>query len=597
MENNRALYLFGTIIAVGLLLVQAKKSKLNTEITENEIMEHIRFLSHEDRGGRYPGTRESKDVISYIIKSFKSYGVKPGVGNSYVQPFNIKTGIELRDSNYVILNTDTLSVLEDYAPLFFSSNSKDSGEIVFAGYGFNINTQQTKWNDYKDIDVLGKWVMVMRHGPERGDPNSDFRTHMPLYKKMLVAQDMGASGIVFISQIEDEDLFPLEYVPGYSNEGIPSIHLSNKRADKLLSSFGWSRKSIQETMNRSRESVSFNIEGYQLKTKVNLNIAESRAANIVGVIKSGNRKYRDEYIAIGAHFDHIGYGGAGSGSRSQKENTVHPGANDNASGTAGLLELAQKLSANKGRLKRSVLLLGFDAEEKGLLGSKHFVEKPTLPLVQIKTMINMDMIGKVKDSVVNISGVGTSPVFRPLLDSLKFMHPLKLTLSDAGLGPSDHASFYTKEIPVLFFFSGFHDEYHTPEDTWKKINLKGEKDLLDLVYDVVNNLSRSKNAPSFSATNPLKTQSSMATSFKVTMGIMPSYNSSKEGLEIDAISKANGPAANAGITGGDIIKSINNKPVKGIYDYMARLEEIDKGMTVPVQIERGGEIKTLMVTF
>ena len=597
MENNRALYLFGTIIAVGLILVQAKKSKLNTEITENEIMQHIRFLSHEDRGGRYPGTRESRDVISYIVKSLKSFGVKPGAGNSYVQPFNIKTGIELKSSNYIVLNSDTLLVLEDYAPLFFSSNSKDSGQVVFAGYGFNINTKQIKWNDYAGIDVEGKWVMIMRHGPERGDPNSDFRAHMPLYKKMLAAQDMGAIGVIFVSQIEDENLYPLEYVPGYSNEGIPSIHLSNKAADRLLNSLGWSRKSIQETMNRSRESVSFNVEGYRLKTNVNLNIAESRAANVVGVIKSGNRKYRDEYIAIGAHFDHIGYGGAGSGSRSPKENTIHPGANDNASGTAGLLELAQKLSANKGRLKRSILLVGFDAEEKGLLGSKYFVEKPTLPLTQIKTMINMDMIGRVKDSVVNIGGVGTSPVFRPLLDSLKFMHPLKLTLSDAGLGPSDHASFYTNEIPVLFFFSGFHDEYHTPEDTWKKINLGGEKDILNLVYDIVYNLSRLKNAPSFSATSPMKAQSSMATSFKVTMGIMPSYNSSKEGLEIDAISKADGPAAKAGIIGGDIIKSINNKPVKGIYDYMARLEEIDKGMTVPVQIERGGETKILIVTF
>ena len=156
MENNRSLYLFGTIIAVGLILVQAKKSKLNTEITENEIMQHIRFLSHKDRGGRYPGTRESKDVISYIVKSLKSYGVKPGAGNSYIQPFNIKTGIELESSNYIVLNSDTLSVLEDYAPLFFSSNSKDSGQVVFAGYGFNINTQQTKWNDYAGIDVERK---------------------------------------------------------------------------------------------------------------------------------------------------------------------------------------------------------------------------------------------------------------------------------------------------------------------------------------------------------------------------------------------------------------------------------------------------------
>ena len=596
-ENNRTIYLFSIILVVGLSLVQIKKSNLSHDITENEIMDHIRYLSHQDRGGRYPGTRESKDVIAYLTKELKSYGIKPGAGSSYVQPFNIKTGIRLVNNNYAVINKDTLSPFKDYTPLFFSSSGVVSGPLVFAGYGFNINNEEIKWNDYKDVDVTGKWVMVMRHGPERGNQNSGFSPHMPLHKKMLVARDQGAIGIIFISQIEDENLYPLSYVPGYNNDGLPSIHLSNKTADQLLKKLGWSRKSLQETMNRSLESIAFDIKRTVLKISIDLEITKSRAANVVGKIKSGNRKYRDEYIVIGAHFDHLGYGGAGSGSRTANIEALHPGANDNASGTAGLLELAQKLSSNKSRLKRSILLVGFDAEEKGLLGSKYFVENPPVRLKNIVSMINMDMIGGIKDSTVNIGGVGTSPTFRPLLDSLKTVYPLKFSISTQGLGPSDHASFYSKDIPVLFFFSGFHDEYHTPEDTWKNINLKGEKDLLDLIYDVIYNISRANTPPVFSKAGPQTRPGSTNMSLRVTLGIMPSYNSTNEGLEIDDISKKDGPAARAGMKKGDVIKSINQKPIKNIYEYMDRLGELKKGMVVPVGVERNGKTLTLSVTF
>ena len=595
-ENRQSLYLFIFISCLGFLLILSNRTDSSLDITQNEIMGHIRYLSHESRSGRYPGTRGSKDVISYIIKQFKSYGIMPGSKGSFVQPFDITTGIELGEVNYAILNGDTLIAKQDYIPLAFSENSAISGSLVFAGYGFKIEQEDLQWNDYKNLDVNGKWVVIMRHSPERHNQHSKYAPHSSLHKKMLVARDQGAAGVIFVSQIEDEDLYPLTYNRGYKNAGIPVIHLSNKAADNLFKPFGWSRQSIQETMNRSLTSINFKLNNMKFFVSVELSLKKTRAANVIGTIKSGNRKYRDEYIVVGAHFDHLGIGGAGSGSRDTETQSIHPGADDNASGVSGLLELAQKLSAQRSRLKRSVLLIGFDAEEKGLLGSKHFIKNPTVDIKKIITMVNMDMIGRMEDSSATVGGVGTSPVFKPLLDSLKGGRMFTLGMSNPGFGPSDHAAFYAEDIPVLFFFTGIHNDYHTPRDTWKNINLSGTKKLLDLVYDVAYHLLRTSSRPTFSEAGPKQRQMSNTT-LKVTLGVMPSYVGTEIGLKIDAVSDPDGPAARAGIKKGDIIKAVNGKPIKDIYEYMERLGELRKGMTVPVLIERSKSEMTVSVTF
>ena len=594
--RNTGLFIVG--LGLALILMRSLGSGSTTEITENEIMDHIRYLSHEDRGGRYPGTRESKDVIAYMIHHFKSYGIKPGAGNgSYVQPFNITDGIQLGDLNSLFIGDDSLQVSSDYIPLWFSGDGAENAPVVFAGYGFEIEEDELKWHDYENLDVNGKWVMVMRHGPERNNQHSLYTPHFGLHKKMLVARDQGAVGIIFISQLEDEDLFPLKYVPGYKNGGIPAIHLSNEWADKLLTKVGWSRQTIQKTMDKSMESISFEWPSTLINAQVTLNPIQIRAANVVGLIQSGNRKYRDEYIVIGAHFDHVGLGGAGSGSREPDTVTVHPGADDNASGTSGLLEIAQKLASQKSRLKRSVILLGFDGEEKGLLGAKYFVDHPTVDLSKIIAMLNMDMIGRMSDSTVIVGGVGTSPIFEILLDSLAQNRKFNLTMTKPGYGPSDHAAFYGKDIPVLFFFTGFHDEYHKPADTWKLINLTGQKEIITLVYDVVVHLARTSERPVFTEAGPKQRQIRRNTKFKVTFGIIPSYSSTKDGLEVDAISKEDGPAAKAGIQKGDIIKSINGKTIKDIYEFMDRLGELKPGMVIPVIINRNGTEMELFVLF
>ena len=596
-ELSRSIYAVTSILLVGFVLIISRSDTSSSEITEDEIMGHIRYLSHENRGGRLPGTRGSKDVIAYLIKSLKSYGVRPAFGKSYTQPFNIQTGIQLGPLNNVIINKDTLVVQTDYLPLFFSASGNFSGEVVFAGYGFQINEKELKWNDYEGIDVEDKWVIVMRHSPERNQPHSIYAPHSPLHKKMIVAKDNGAKGIIFVSQIEDEELYPLKYVSGFKNNEAPAIILSKNKANQIFERVGWSTKKIQDEMNQTLKPLNFQLGILNFDATINLEPVIKKGANVVGEIRSRNRQYRDEYILIGAHFDHIGMGGVGSGSRLPNEYQVHPGADDNASGTAGSLELAQKLSSNINNLKRSVLFVGFDAEEKGLLGSKHFIESSPVKIENITTMINMDMIGRMSDSSYTVGGVGTSPLFEHLLDSLKQGRPFNLVMNKPGFGPSDHATFYTKDIPVLFFFSGVHDEYHTPADTWQLINLQGEKHILDYIYDLTYYLSRAPKRPAFQKAGPKEGQMGAPKKFKVSFGIVPSYSSTEKGLEVDGVSREDGPAAKAGIIKGDVIKAINEKPVNDIYEYMDRLSTLKKGMTVPVLIKREDKEIVLKVTF
>ena len=569
-----------------------------SDISEKDIMKHIRFLSDDKRAGRYPGTRGSKDVIAYLINQLKSYGVQPaGEGSSFKQTFSILDSVKIGRNNSLKINDRPLNIEKDYIPLWFSGNSSVSAEVVFAGYGINLITDSLVWNDYKDLNVDGKWVMVMRHSPERENPHSVYAPHSDLHKKMIEARDRGAAGIIFISQVEDSTLIPFKYIPGYSKSGIPAIQIDNEVADDILNSVGSSRKIIQDKMNNNLKPESFKISNIKISANVELKNIYSRAANVIGKIVSRNHKYRDEYVVIGAHFDHLGYGGPGSGSLKPDTNAIHNGANDNASGTAGLLELAHKLQNNRQLLKRSILLIGFDAEERGLLGSKYFIQNPTVEKSNIVTMINMDMIGKMKDSTVVIGGVGTSPIFEKILDSLSIDSGLKFEFNQAGYGPSDHASFYSENIPVLFFFTGDYDNnYHLPEDDWQSINLKGERQILNVIHNLVIDISRQNLKPSFTLAGPKK-QQTQRNNNKIKLGIIPHYGGTIDGLKIDKIYDPNGPAARAGIRSGDIIKSINKKPVKDIYEYMKRIKDLKKGQSVSMDIKRDGRIIMLTVRF
>lgn len=314
--------------------------------------------------------------------------------------------------------------------------------------------------------------------------------------------------------------------------------------------------------------------------------------NVVGFLDNGAAKT----IVIGAHYDHLGKGFQGSSLSPDSKNKIHNGADDNASGTAGVLELARYFAGNNVKEKHNYLFITFSGEELGLLGSKHYVEKPTLPLNAISAMINMDMIGRLDaQKGIIVSGWGTSKVWGKLIPELAKRQNLKYTVDSSGVGASDHTSFYLKNIPVVQFFTGGHGDYHKISDDPDKINYEGEASILTLISELLEGLDQETTEPEFLTAGNAHSGNTTS-NFKVTLGVMPDYSYTGKGLKIDGVSKAR-PAEKAGILAGDIITKLGGEPIGTIYDYMEILGKHEKGQTVEAELLRGAEKKVVKVTF
>jgi Peptidase family M28/PDZ domain len=317
---------------------------------------------------------------------------------------------------------------------------------------------------------------------------------------------------------------------------------------------------------------------------------EGIAYNLVGYVDNNAATT----VVIGAHYDHLGLGNQGSSLDANPQSKIHNGADDNASGVAGVIELARHFQTNKIKEATNFLFICFSGEELGLYGSKYFTENPTIDLSKITYMINLDMVGRLDPATksVAVSGTGTSSAWETLLKSLS-SEKLQIKTDSAGVGPSDHTSFYLKNIPVLHFFTGSHSDYHKPSDDVEKINFEGEKEILQLIIKLIEKLDKQPKL----AFLPTKNKSmGSARSFKVTMGVMPSYTSSEEGLKVDGVSDGK-PAQKAGILTGDLIIQIGTYPIKDIQNYMDALGKFEKGQVVPVKVKRNTEIVELNVTF
>lgn len=316
---------------------------------------------------------------------------------------------------------------------------------------------------------------------------------------------------------------------------------------------------------------------------------EGTAENIIGYIDNG----ASTTVIIGAHYDHLGIGNDGNSLDANPKGKIHNGADDNASGTAGVIELARYFQTNNKREQNNFLFICFSGEELGLYGSKYFTENPTIDLSSVTYMINMDMIGKLPPSnTLLVNGTGTSPVWEPLLQKLS-TDDLQIKTDSSGMGPSDHSSFYLKDIPVLHFFTGSHSDYHKPSDDWEKLNYEGEAKVLKLIATVVKELDTT---PKLTFLKTRNKSMGGSRSFKVTMGVMPSYTGDEEGLLVDGVTDGR-PAQKAGIMAGDVIIQMGELPIKDIQNYMEALGKFEKGQTVPVKVKRKGEEITVQVTF
>ncbi len=579
------------LIAIGLISCKTINID-NPEISIAELSSHIEYLASDSLEGRYPGTDGDLLAANYIAKQFKDFGLE-NLTKNYLQNFEIVTSVKAGESNSFIYNNDTAVLNTDFTPLSFSENTSLRAEVCFAGYGFNIDSDNIKWNDYDGIDFEGKWLMLLRGEPEIDSLESPYMKFSSDRDKVMLAKDMGAAGVLLVSgpgfSARDNLDEPSKMV---GSTGMPVFQISRKLANTFFEGTDYTIEKLEETLNSERKPLSFAMD-MTIEAISNIEQEKTNTYNVVGFLEGNDPILKNEYIVIGGHYDHLGWGGEGSSSRMQDTLAVHYGADDNASGIAAVIEIAEKFAASKKELKRSVFFVAFGAEEMGLLGSKFFVDEKMIAPENISIMLNMDMIGRLSaDNDLEISGAGTAKELKDLLK--KDSMDLQLALSDEGYGPSDHASFYGTDVPVLHISTGAHLDYHTPFDTFDKLNMEGLKLVADFVFTLANKVNGLDYKLSFTEAGP-KTGNVSRKRMGVTLGIMPDFAGKvKNGLRADFVIEGK-PAYKGGMKKGDIITAINGKSINNIQDYMYRLSKLKFGQTISVEVIRGEKKEILLI--
>jgi hypothetical protein len=522
------------------------------------------------------------------------------------QYFDITTDVATGKNNAFIYNGMEARLHTDYIPLAFSGNGYVDTTLVFAGFGFDINIEEEagvvkafRWSDFSGLDIRGKWVMILRGDPEPDSANTPFLHFSELRSKILTLKDKGAAGALVVtprSVEKDDKLMPLVSENNDITAGIPVIHITREFANKLLASSSRNIDTLEHTIIRTKKPLSFATE-IRISATTDLVQKQARAANVVAMLEGADEQLRNEYMVIGAHYDHLGFGGPGSGSRMPDTVAVHNGADDNASGTAMVMALARHLAGERQKIRRSIIFVAFSAEEMGLLGSKYFVNHPPVDIKAIKAMFNFDMVGRFdkENNSISVSGTGTSAESDTLLRLLEAGLPFKVVHSPDGYGPSDHAAFYSSNIPVFYFNTGVHTDYHTPFDDTEKLDFETQKLVGDFAASVVLSVDNRVLPLTFRESGKKESAGRSGRKLKVTLGIMPDFaGTEKSGLRIDGVTK-DGPADKGGMKKGDIIVAINGMKVGNIYEYMSRLQKLKHGMTVNVEVIREGKQQILII--
>ena len=556
-------------------------------------------------------------------------GLRPGMAGGgrtrgeararYLQPFPYVTKVDLGKNNLLMFDPQRrelpmeIKLGTDWMPLGFSSNGGfQGGETVFAGYG--ISAPELHYDDYSVSQVKDRVAIAFSGTPDGDNPHGQFTQAGQIRFKVAAARAAGARALLIISSeeiLQHDRLSRLTY-DNAGEAGIPVAVISKATAAWILGDLTELTK-IADARNRANYSPRFR-QGLNLVIEVQRR--ESSAFNVIGVLPGSDPKVKNEAIVIGAHYDHLGRGGEGS--LAPREGEVHHGADDNASGTAGVLELARIFSQGP-KPRHTIIFIAFSGEEEGLIGSSYYVNHPVVPLQNTVAMINMDMIGRLNEKKLAIGGIGTASEWRTLIDSanrlpvepsvIAYGFPTNgttpkipvsppttrfaLTLTEDGYGPSDHSSFYAKQIPVLFFWTGTHSDYHKPSDTADKINYPGEARIISFVAGIVRDLDKNDKRPTYTVAK--SSSQGRSTGFRVYLGTIPNYGDSSDGLLLDGV-RDDSPAAKAGLKAGDKIVKLGGRAVQNVYDYTNALGEMKAGQEYEVELMRGGQRITLKIT-
>ena len=565
-----------------------------------EFQEHVSLLANQWFEGREPGSEGSKRAGEYIVWNFERDGLTPAFDGSWYQPFifEIDNNAFVVTHALVAINSRVLEESVDYVVLGNSGNGNITAPVTFVGYAIEEGKDGYSSFD-KSTDLTGQIALMLRYEPLDEDGVSQwagrrFGPKSAIRDKMQAVIDRGAAGVILVNPPNCRDgRVGLETMRSsrFGKTDIPVVQFDEIATNRLLRN----RYTIAQLQRKADKGTVNTIKlGTRITLETALEVAGKHAQNIGGVLQ-GRGALAHEWVVIGGHYDHLGHGYTGTASRGE----MHVGADDNASGTAAVMILARLLSemyaSTEDKSLRSVLFLLFDAEEAGLHGSDTFVKDPTMELDDINVMINMDMVGRLRDNKLSISGTGTATEFEILIPDLVKETTLTASLTSGGTGPSDHTNFYHKDIPVLFFFTGITEEYHTPQDKIHTINPAGASQVIELV-DSFAEVFVDEPKLHFSKNTATSSNRSQRMSSPVRLGVHPSYTESMEtGILLSGISEGTSADA-AGLQAGDILLAWDDTELTGGRKLMELLKASAPGDVVTLTVQRNGQNIEIDVT-
>ena len=556
----------------------------------------VHYLAAPSLEGRRVGSPGAALAAAFIADRFASLGLQPVTGDSLFQEFHFIDGVRPGDGNTLAFQHpggEPLPVERaSFQPLAFSAKGEASGEVVFAGYG--IRARDLEYDDYAGLEVAGKVVLVLRFSPEGDDPGSRFQPYMALRRKASDAREAGAAALlVATGPLGATDTAPvrLSFDASFADAGLPVVGISTELATALFTGQGFSLLELQERIHQRKEPAS---RPLGIVASVVTDLVQERAVcrNVIGLLPGSDPGLAGEFLVLGAHYDHLGYGGESSGSLVPDERVIHPGADDNASGVAALLDIARRLAHI--RPARSVIFAAFSGEERGLLGSAHMVQHLPVPRDQVVAMFNLDMVGRPGEvPALNIGGFGTALEWPDLTAAVNEGHGLRLSTSRGGFGASDHSSFYSAEIPVLFFFTGAHEDYHRPTDLPDRLAYPAMARVTAFVAEIAGEVADRSIRPTYQRV--ADEGAGERRGLRVRTGAIPEFGWEGHGFRISGV-RGGSPADRAGLQGGDVILSFGGRETRNIYDYMYALGDHQPGEIVSVTVQRGENLLTLQVT-
>lgn len=584
------------LLLVPVLPASAKEAgpEFSTDILEKDLRTRLTWLAADERKGRDTISREAVTASTWIAEQWQAMGLLPKGTESWFQPFIVPQPV-LRPGNALVVDVGSdktsYEVEKDWNPFSMSASGSVEGEVVFAGYGITAPGERFKYDDYAGVDVKGKIVLIFRKNPGWREVR-----HAAFTAKISNAKKHGAAGVLLCNNPATTKQAGGKDVIGHWSASLgapagsgplPYAFVSQEVAAKLLAPTGKTLEALEGALRKDGPQSQLLANTHVKLTTAMATTKNANARNVVGFLPGRDPAVSDEVIVLGAHYDHVGLGLFGSTGGPSAAGKIHNGADDNGSGTVSLMELAEWFSHGPNRPRRSLLFIAFTGEERGLLGSRHYVNNPTVPLADTVAMLNMDMVGRSKEGRMTMGGVGTAKGLQDLVAAANEKHGLKISWDQQGVAPTDSTSFFRKGLPVLFFFTGLHADYHKPSDDVERVNFADMTRICHLVRDVCADIGERDDRLEF--TKP------PAPKRPPTIGIRPSPEPDERGIVVGQVLPG-GPAAKAGMENADIIVSIAGHVVRDVQTLRAVMIKLEAGKTVPFVVLRDEAQVTLKVT-